>query len=268
MLAGLMAISVSAACAGDAVTKSLDAVDCLYLPPSWADRVCFYHAFETRLDRPEINRIGATVLAASGELASGFVGKGCRLPMGSGKNAAFEISSPAISVHRPLTLMCWFQLDEPMTETTGFGLLALHGNGRYITHFVAGKGVWCGLREPTFISQVVAFPGIAQYSNSWGGRAWFDAGVWHHVAMTVANAGEIRIYRDGTHCETIVLKGRAFKDHEVTTAMFGSQGHPMTVDEVLVIDRALTAEEIARYVASSRSLRDRAFPVVQPVSMP
>ena len=221
--------------------------------------------FETRLDRPEINRIGATLRETSGELVSGFTGKGCRLPMGPAKNMALEISSPAISVHRPITLMCWFRLDRPMTETTWCGLLCLRGDGPYITHFVAGKGPWCGLREPTFISQVVAFPGISLFHNPWGGRAWFDAGVWHHVAMTVANASEIRIYRDGTLRDTIIPKGRTFKDHEVTTAVFGSQGHPMTIDEVLVLDRALTAEEIAHYVTSSQGLKERAFPVVQPL---
>jgi hypothetical protein len=254
VLAGLAAYT-AAAWAGDAA-------DCLYLPPCWADRVVFYHTFDGRFDRPEINRIGAKALQTSGELASGFTGKGCRLPLGTAKNAAFEVSSPAISAHRPITLMCWFRLDRRMAETTWIGLLMLRGAGPYITHFVAGRGVWCGLREPTFISQIVAFPGISQFHNQWGGRAWFDEGVWHHVAMTVASASEVLVYRDGTLRDTIVVKGRTFKDHEVNTAAFGSQGHPMTIDECLVIDRALTADEIAQYVTSSRALREQNVPAV------
>jgi hypothetical protein len=264
----LAAVVLAMACIGlpqssAAAPESLKPTDCLYLPPSWADRVGFYHTFESQLDRPEINRVGAKLTQPAGELGPGFAGRGCRLPLGSAKNVPFEISCPAISVHRPITLMFWFRLDKPMTETSGFGLLTLRGNGPYISHFVAGKGPWCGLQEPTFISQVVAFPGIPQYHNSWGGRAWFDEGQWHHMAMTVANGAEIRIYRDGKLIETILPKGRLFKDGEVTTAAIGSRGHPMTVDEVILLDRVLTGSEIAQYVTSARSLKERAFPVFQ-----
>ena len=38
----------------------------------------------------------------------------------------------------------------------------------------------------------------------------------------------------------------------------------MTIDEVLLVDRALAAEEIAQCAAGSRALKERAFPVVQP----
>jgi hypothetical protein len=81
------------------------------------------------------------------------------------------------------------------------------------------------------------------------------------VALTAANASEIRVYRDGTLQETILPKGRAFRENEVHAATVGSQGHPMTVDELLVLDRALAPDEVVEYVAASRSLRERAFPV-------
>jgi hypothetical protein len=235
----------------------------LYLPPGWAERVVFYDSFESSPGEPEVNRIQARLPQATGERAEGFVGQGFRTPCGPQHKAAFEIVSPALSIHRPLTVMCWWRLDAPMQETTGFNLLNLHGNGPYLPHFVAGKGPWCALKEPTFIYQVVNFPGIPQYHNSWGGRAWFEPGEWHHVAMTVANANEVRVYRDGQVCETILPKGRAFKEGEINAAVFGSQGHPMTIDEALVVDRALTPEELADYVLAACSLRGRAFPVGQ-----
>jgi hypothetical protein len=237
---------------------------CLYLPPAWADRVVFYDSFESGFDRPEINRLGAKLPPSDSTRPDGFAGRGCCLPLGPQHNAAMEIDSPALSIHRPLTLMCWFRLDAPMTESTGFQLLSLRGNGPYLTHFVAGKGPWCALKEPTFVCQVIAFPGIPQYNNPWGGRATFEPGVWHHVALTVANAAEIRVYRDGTLKETILPKGRPFRENEVHTAAFGSQGHPMTLDEVLVLDRALAPDELADYVTASRSLRERGFPVLAP----
>jgi hypothetical protein len=233
----------------------------VYLPPAWADRVVFYHSFESGFDRPEINRLGAKLPPSGATRPDGFAGRGCCLPLDPKHGAALEISSPALSIHRPLTLMCWFRLDAPMAETTGFHLLSLRGDGPYVAHFVAGKGPWCALKEPTFVYQVIAFPGIAQYNNPWGGRAMIEPGAWHHVALTVANACEIRVYRDGALQETILPKGRPFRENEVHTAALGSQGHPMTVDELLVLDRALTPGELAEYVTASRSLRGRGFPV-------
>jgi len=238
--------------------------ECVYLPPAWADRVVFYHSFESGFDRPEINRLGAKLPPSGSTRPDGFAGKGCPLPLSPRHEAALEIRSPALSIHRPLTLMCWFRVDAPMAESTGFHLLSLRGDGPYLSHFVAGKGPWCALAEPTFVYQVVSFPGIPQYNNPWGGRAMIEPGVWHHVALTVANAAEVRVYRDGTLKETILPKGRLFRDGEIHTAAFGSQGHPMTLDEVLVLDRALTPDELADYVTASRSLRDRGFPTLTP----
>jgi hypothetical protein len=120
------------------------------------------------------------------------------------------------------------------------------------------------LKEPTFVYQVVAFPGIPQYNNCWGGRAMLEPGDWHHAALTVANAAEIRVYRDGTLQDTILPKGRPFRENEIHTAAIGSRGHPMTLDELLVLDRALTPDELAEYVTASRSLRGRGFPVRAP----
>jgi len=77
----------------------------------------------------------------------------------------------------------------------------------------------------------------------------------------VANASEVRVYRDGAIQETILPKGRPFRENEVHTATIGSRGHPMTVDELLVLDRALTADELAEYVTAARSLRGHGFPV-------
>ena len=68
----------------------------------------FLPQFWRRSDRPEINRIAHNGVAPR-RLGHGFAGQGCRLPMGPAKNAAMEISSPAISAYRPITLMCWFR---------------------------------------------------------------------------------------------------------------------------------------------------------------
>lgn len=230
----------------------------LLLPPAWADRVVFYHSFEQGADKPEINLMAAEVRGEKTAPAVGFTGHGYQTPRPYEKKTPLTLLSPALSVHKPLTVMLWWRLDAPMKEDTCFQLLALRGTG-WISSFVRGKGDWCGLREPTYISQLYNFAGISNHNNCWGGRAWFEPGAWHHVAITVANAREIGIYWDGQRRETIVAKGRVFREGEVAAADLGANWlfHPMTLDEVVVADRVLTAEEIAAYVLAVQALRQR-----------
>lgn len=234
-----------------------------YLPPAWEKRVIFYHSFESGLNQPEINLANAAIRGYQTEPVNGFAGRGYRMPKykPNGAEAPFMVSSPAFSLHKPLTAMLWWRLDEPMKEETCFDLLALTGPG-HVASFVRGKGEWCALREPTYISQVYNFPGLGNHNNPRGGRAWFEAGDWHHVAISVSTASEVAIYWDGAQREIIAVKGRAFVEGEGLNIMPGANGlyHPMTIDEFMVIDRALTAEEIASYTTAMRALTARSFP--------
>ncbi len=228
----------------------------LLLPPSWSDRVVFYHTFAHGVQQPEINLLHAEIRGDDLSTADGLLGKGYTNPNSYAKQTPLSLHSPALSVAHPLTVMVWWRLDAAMKDDTCFGLLTLSGPAGYISNFVRGKGEWCGLSEPTFISQLYYFPDITNYNNPWGGNAWTKAGTWHHVAITVANAGEICIYWDGKLRERLQAKGRPFRDGDVTTAKIGcSQFYtPMTLDELIVVDRALSAEEIAGYVQSVQGL--------------
>lgn len=226
----------------------------LYLPPTWADRVVFYHSFDGTLDRPDINDLGATLTTAPTATGPGFAGQGCPEPLGAAKKHGYEIASDGLSPHRPLTMMCWLRLETPVQETTWYNLLRLWRGDTYLTHFVAGKGEWCGLQRPTYIFQVVNFPGLPLYHNSWAGSPDWQPGEWHHVAMTVSGAANVRFYRDGKLVENILLKTRPFREGEVRIATFGDGKFPMTVDEVIVADRALQEDELADYVAQARQL--------------
>jgi hypothetical protein len=238
----------------------------LYLPPKIADRVVFYHSFEKGLKAPEINLIGAKVTLAENEPAQGLAGSGYMA--GSGKTAkkkgGYVLQSAALSVHKPITVMFWWRLDEPMQETTGFNVVALRGKG-WISNFVAGKGPWCGLKEPTYCFQNYNFPGMENCNDVWGGRVWVEAGVWHHAALTVSGAADIRIYWDGQVRTRHAPKGRLFKEGEIASAELGTSGNgpAMTLDEVLVLDRALTAEEIAAYVTAAQKLAEVRFPAIK-----
>jgi hypothetical protein len=241
----------------------------LYLPPAWENRVVFYQAFEQGVNKPEINILGARIQGAVTAPAEGLAGRGYTAPNYNVNQTPLSLITPGLSAHRPLTLMCWWRLDAPMAETTCFSLLGLSGSG-FIASFVRGKGDWCGLTQPTCISQVYNFPGIANHNNPWGGRAWFAPGEWHHVAITVAGAQQVAIYWDGRLRETILIKGRLLREGDTSRADIGTSWlyHPMTLDDLIVVDRALTADEIADYVLAIRSLRDHGMPVSATTSSP
>jgi hypothetical protein len=248
------------------VGQAAPADGCFYLPPGLADRVIFYHSFARGPMRPDLNLIGATLALAENDPARGLNGSGYMAGSGSAakKKGSFVLRSPALSVHRPLTVMFWWRLDEPMREETGFGVLALRGQG-WISTFVAGKGPWCALREPTCVFQCYNFTGMENCNDVWGGRAWFEPGVWHHAAITVSGAADIRIYWDGKVRTQYAPKQRLFKEGEINSVELGSSGNSpgMTLDEIVVLDRALSADEILTYLAAARALAQLGFPVGQ-----
>jgi len=235
-----------------------------YLPPRIADRVVFYHSFAKGLKTPEINLIEATVTLAENDAVPGLAGPGYKTGSGPAvKNkGAYSLRSPALSVHKPITVMFWWRLDESMKEETGFGVLALRGKG-WLSTFVAGKGPWCALREPTYVFQCYNFEGMDNCNDVWGGRAWFEPNVWHHTAITVSGAADIRIYWDGNLRTQYAPKKRIFKEGEINSVELGATGSSpaMTLDEIVVLDRALSADEIVAYMTAVKALAQIQFPV-------
>jgi len=237
----------------------------LYLPPKIVDRVVFYHSFEKGVKQPEINTLGAKLTAAENPPAEGLTDAGYQTGSGkAAKKGGFVLQTAALNVSKPLTVMFWWRLDEPMTETTGFNVVALRGKG-WISNFVAGKGPWCGLKEPTYCFQNYNFPGMENCNDVWGGRVWIEPNVWHHAALTVSGAADIRIYWDGHVRTRHAPKGRLFKEGEISSAELGTSGNgpAMTLDEVLVLDRALSADEIAAYITAVQQLAAVRFPVAR-----
>ncbi|MFP4026292.1 MAG: LamG-like jellyroll fold domain-containing protein [Candidatus Brocadiia bacterium] len=236
----------------------------LYLAPSFADRVVYYDPFEEGLGAPAVNRIDAQVSRVEGgKLVPGFTGKALRCPPWDHKPHRFYlVESEALSPHRPLTLMLWWRPDKEMNKHTGYHLVALRGKG-YIADFVRGAGNWCGLTRPTHVLQVYRFPGISNHNGIWGNRhATFPAGKWHHAALVVESASVVKVFWDGELKKTYRNKGRRFRPGETDTAHFGRHygSFPMSIDEIVVLDRALDREEIQRYVTACRRLREIGIP--------
>ena len=232
---------------------------CLYLPPSFADRVVFYQAFERGDGRPEINRIGAQLVGTRATVPDGFAGNGCRSARPSAGEAPLEVRAAALSPSRPLTVMRTWRLDAPMTETSSFQLIALLGRG-HVSCFVHGAGEWCALHRPTMFVQIDSFPKIANVNQAVRDDAYFKPGEWHHVAVTIANASDVRFYLDGQPLVTAQAKGRPFGPDDVDAVQPSSDSGaaadpPMTTDDLTVVGRVLSPAEIDQYWRSAVSLR-------------
>lgn len=259
MRAALLALLLSSPALAEQKTEYI------YLPPEWAKNVVFYHSFEKGVDKPEVNLIDVAVQGEKANLVQGLTGRGYKSANTNeaGRKAqALRITGPGVAVNHPITVMCWFRLDAPMKPESCFELLQLYGKDGWIASFVRGKGEWCGLKEPTRITQVHNFPGVSNHNNPWGGPVSFKAGDWHHVAITVANASKVSVYWDGELKETVSIKGRDFKAEDVFWAQFDSNPffYPTSVDEVVVANVVLTAQQIADYVKAVQALTTVRFP--------
>jgi hypothetical protein len=241
---------------------------CLFIPPSLERSVVFYHSFERSAGRAEINRLGGRLVNAKpGRLATGLTGKGYAHARGTG---ALSLTKLAWPLHRPITVSLWWRLDEPMKPETCFHLASLRANG-YVSHFVRGRGGWCALKEPTFVLQVYNFPGISNVNGIRFGSAWVPHGVWHHAAVVVSAGSNVAVYWDGRRRGDVVVKGRLFGAADVVRSVdLGPSWlfHPMTIDEVLILDRALSAGEVRAYVTAVRKLREMARPGGRPAGGP
>jgi hypothetical protein len=234
----------------------------LYIPPAVAPSVVFYHSFSQGPDRPEINRLGARVSAGKVATAEGLTGRGYR----PGKTKTpIRLQKLAWPLNKPITASMWWRLDEPMKPDSGFHLLSLRANG-YLSNFVRGRGQWCALTRPTFVFQAYNFPGISNVNGIRFGDAWMTENVWHHVAMTVSAGSRVCVYWDGRLRSEVNLKGRLLRPDDVIGDIdLGPHwlGHPMTVDEILLLTRALSAEEVKAYHTAVRMLAAARFPFRQ-----
>jgi hypothetical protein len=224
------------------------------LPPWFEDRLLYYNGFEQA--DAELRSEGVAQLVKLDSTQDGFRGRAALT--GTGKE--LRLRSDAFSPHRPLTISFWWALQEDPKLETCFGLVHLAGRG-YISHFSRGKGTWCALQRPAAILQVYAIPGIKNvngiYDSDLRAHVELKAGVWHHTALVVRGASLVEVYTDGRRAWAMRVRGRTFREDDgLRELSVGTRGGiPMAIDEVAVLRRALTPEEIARYVAALSQMR-------------
>jgi hypothetical protein len=241
------------------VLRAGEPADCLRIPPDLESRTLFYHSFAHGLQQADVNPVKATIQMPTAKVGpDGLTGPGLAFAERSKKPAALVLSSPEFRPCRPLTLSFWWRLDQPMKPETCFHLLTLRGGG-IVSNFVRGKGGWCGLKQPTYVNQVYYFKGMNNH-NQLGGRVWFEPGDWHHTAMVFRNANRVQVYWDGALRTDYAIRGRPFNAKEGGTLEIGPTWlfHPMTIDEILVLDRALDGTEIQAYMTSVQRLSELA----------
>ena len=149
----------------------------------------------------------------------------------------------------------------------GFDLFHLGGGKGFVSHFTRGKGTWCALEKPAGILQIYNLPGIKNlngiYDRDWLANVDLRAWTWHHTALVFRGASLVEVYTDGAKAWEVRTRGRSFRaeDGIKALAVGARYGAPVVIDEVIVLRRALTSEEIADYVAAVTQMREAGYPV-------
>ena len=233
----------------------------LYIPPDLAGSVVFYHSFSRGADQPEINLLKARITTAgNGRIAPALTGSGYRHT--AKKGGALGLTALSRPLTKPITVSLWFRLEEPMRPETCFHLISLRANG-YISNFVRGKGQWCALQQPTFVVQLYRFPGISNVNGIRFGDAWLPERKWHHAAVSVSEGSRVRVYWNARLRSEFCTRGRLFNAGDAIKGIdLGPHwlGHPMTIDEVLILNRPLSPADVQAYVTAVRKLADARFP--------
>ena len=127
------------------------------------------------------------------------------------------------------------------------------------------------MQRPAGVLQVYHLPCIANVNGiyDYDLLAHLDlrAGIWHHTALTFSGGCVVSVYTDGRPTYTVHLRGRGFVEgdslHDLTVG--NSSGTPMWIAEVLILQRVLTADEIAEYARVLTSMRQVSHPVTKTV---
>ncbi len=243
------------------------ATDLFGIPPAWEDRVIFYAGFEGGDGKPELNLADLEVRAMPTAAVNGVFGRAGAPTAG---RRTLVVSGAALSPHRPVAISFWWSVRTPVKVNGGFGLWHLDG-GRGMCSLFARGGPWCGLRDTAAVFQVYYLPGIHNVNGIFDRRIRetldLSPGAWHHTAIVFTAASAAAVYIDGRRVFSTRLRGREFAATDRLNRMTFGSGHgtPVALDEVMVLNRPLTAAEIADYVRAVRQMRTVGRPSPPPL---
>jgi len=86
--------------------------------------------------------------------------------------------------------------------------------------------------------------------------------VWHHTALVFSGASLVEVYTDGRLAWKLRTTGRPFNEADrLGDLTIGSiYGLPLALDEVLILSRSLSADEIATYYTAIRQMQQVRYP--------
>lgn len=231
-----------------------DPIDSAFCPPAWSDSLIYYQSFDAPSALPEINTAKLHLRDTLPAAPAGFHRSG-GLPSGNHKALHLAADTLALSPHKPLTIAFWWSLKDELPENGGFNLVQLNGRG-WISHFARG-GPWCALKDTASVVQIYNLPNINNvngiYDTSFRQNLSLKKGQWHHTALVLSAASLVSVYTDGRLVFESRTAGRPFSpDDNFKSLTLGGQ---ILLDEVLILNRPLTADDIAEYVTAFRQIR-------------
>jgi len=226
----------------------------LTLPPFLEERVIYHHSFGT--PEPDINPAKATQARPPTIVPAGFAGAGCFMDDPQG----VQVDCPAFSPHRALTLSFWWAVKEPLQPNGGMNIFALRNRGRgYISNFVRG-GPWCALQDSAFCFQLYNLQGIknvhSNFDRQFRQRYTQSPTAWHHTVLTASLGSRLALFVDGQRVGLYQLSGRALREADALCRLgFGCHNQKgLFIDEVTVLDVALSDEQVVQWHTMIRSL--------------
>lgn len=236
--------------------------DLLSLPPSWNNRVIYYQSFEQEDGAPDINASGLEIMEMMKTDANGIRGH-CAVP---GNTGTILLNGEAFSPHKPLAVSFWWALQEDATKDSGFGLFHLTNGRGFISHF-ARSGPWCALDRPAGVLQVYYLPDIKNvngiYDRDFMAHAELKVGSWHHTVLVFTAGSLISLYLDGNKVFQIRVTGRSFQESDQLHEMIlgNRDKFPVSLDEIVILNRPLQDEEIATYYKAIRQMNQINYPI-------
>lgn len=228
------------------------------LPPFLENRLLYFHSFAK--PEPDVNALGFESPKKPAVAAEGFSG-GCAVLKGElVLQPSKQPGAKPLSLDRPLTIGFWWCAPDGLPANAGGGFFSVNCQHGYLSNFIRG-GPWCELRDSANVFQVYSFPGMGNYNGIFDYT--FRQGValgkdqWHCTVLTVSNASEMRLYVDGKLAAEFAARGRSFTASDAVQRLaFGSfPGAGLYVDELMILDVALSAEQVAFCYEAVRSLR-------------
>jgi len=88
------------------------------------------------------------------------------------------------------------------------------------------------------------------------------AGAWHHTALVFTGASAVAVYTDGVKVYDVRLTGRSFNEDDLMQHLElgpASGGPELMLDEVLILNRPVTGDEIASYYQAMRQFQTAGY---------